>query len=272
MASIKNVQELKTHKNESLKKLDELHNHFIKKGDHKKSDLISYWIKDYVKFLRIEESFKPSNLKKYKRGEIIKVSLGYRIGSEQGGLHYAVVLDKSNSIHSPVVTIIPLSSIKETKVLSSLPKDNIDLGTEIFDKIFAKLTKHVDSVEEEKLSIETKQNEIKEILDLKLSNVAITDDDILKQNAIQLQLSEEILQCSERITKLIKMHDTSIKLKKEILKMKSGSIALVNQITTVSKIRIYDPKKSNDILSNIKLSNEYLNLIDQTIKECYTNS
>ncbi len=29
--------------------------------------------------------------------------------------------------------------------------------------------------------------------------------------------------------------------------MKCGSIALVNQITTISKIRIYDPKTDHDI-------------------------
>jgi hypothetical protein len=41
--------------------------------------------------------------------------------------------------------------------------------------------------------------------------------------------------------------------KKEVSKMKSGSIALVNQIRTVSKIRIYDPKTNFDVLSGVKL-------------------
>ena len=36
---------------------------------------------------------------------------------------------------------------------------------------------------------------------------------------------------------------------KEIGKMKSGSIALVNQITTISKIRIRDPKSTSGVLS-----------------------
>ena len=53
--------------------------------------------------------------------------------------------------------------------------------------------------------------------------------------------------------------------------MKQGSIALVNQITTVSKIRIYDPKTDYDILSNIKLSNEKLDLLDAEIIKRYTN-
>ena len=57
---------------------------------------------------------------------------------------------------------------------------------------------------------------------------------------------------------------------KETSKMKKGSIALVNQITTISKIRIYDPKTNNDILSHIKLSNEKLDMIDAEIIRMYT--
>ena len=53
--------------------------------------------------------------------------------------------------------------------------------------------------------------------------------------------------------------------------MNRGSIALVNQITTISKIRIYDPKTDHDILSTIKLSNEKLNLIDAEIQRKFTN-
>ena len=53
--------------------------------------------------------------------------------------------------------------------------------------------------------------------------------------------------------------------------MKHGSIALVSQITTVSKIRIYDPQTDHDILSGIKLSNEKLDLIDYEIRKSFTN-
>ena len=60
-------------------------------------------------------------------------------------------------------------------------------------------------------------------------------------------------------------------MRKEVLKMKQGSIALVNQITTISKIRIYDPKTDYDILSNFKLSNEKLDVLDREITKKYTN-
>lgn len=61
------------------------------------------------------------------------------------------------------------------------------------------------------------------------------------------------------------------KMRAEVLKMKHGSIALVSQITTVSKIRIYDPQTDHDILSGIKLSNEKLDLIDYEIRKSFTN-
>lgn len=53
--------------------------------------------------------------------------------------------------------------------------------------------------------------------------------------------------------------------------MKKGTIALANQITTISKQRIYNPKKDLDILSGIKLSAEKMSLIDKKIKELYIN-
>ena len=53
--------------------------------------------------------------------------------------------------------------------------------------------------------------------------------------------------------------------------MKKGSIALINQITTISKQRIYNSKKDMDILSGIKLSNEKMNLIDEKIKKLFLN-
>lgn len=51
--------------------------------------------------------------------------------------------------------------------------------------------------------------------------------------------------------------------------MKESSIALVNQITTISKIRIYDPRGTHDVLSGISLTKESMDKINQKIKELY---
>lgn len=57
------------------------------------------------------------------------------------------------------------------------------------------------------------------------------------------------------------------KIKDEIEKMKIGSIALIEQITTISKQRIFD----DDILRNVRLSSSSLDLIDKKIKKYFTN-
>lgn len=49
-----------------------------------KADKLAYWLEDYCKFLNYENSFKPSYLKSYKRGDVIKANLGYNIGNEEG--------------------------------------------------------------------------------------------------------------------------------------------------------------------------------------------
>lgn len=71
--------------------------------------------------------------------------------------------------------------------------------------------------------------------------------------------SKELKKISQRVEYLNKMQT-------EILKMKHGSIALIHQITTISKQRIY----KTPVLSGIKLSNASLDLIDKKIKKLYT--
>ena len=101
----------------------------------KRELLLSSWLSEYAKFIKQEETFKPQYLKRYKRGEIIMVNLGYRIGNEEGGPHYAIVLDKANSPYSGIVTILPLSSKKPT---TQMNKFTIDLENEIYSKLYQK--------------------------------------------------------------------------------------------------------------------------------------
>ena len=60
------------------------------------------------------------------------------------------------------------------------------------------------------------------------------------------------------------------KIGEEISHMKEGSIALVNQITTISKIRIFDPRNLKGVLAGISLSEESMEQINQKVKELYT--
>ncbi len=65
------------------------------------------------------------------------------------------------------------------------------------------------------------------------------------------------------------MFKTAQKIQAELSKMKKGSIAMVGQITTISKQRIYDPQKTGDILSGIRISDESLDMINEKMKQLY---
>lgn len=55
-------------------------------------------------------------------------------------------------------------------------------------------------------------------------------------------------------------------MEKEISKMQKDSIALINQITTISKQRIF----KDIVRKNVKISNESLDLIDKQIIKFFT--
>ncbi|MDE6892680.1 MAG: type II toxin-antitoxin system PemK/MazF family toxin, partial [Lachnospiraceae bacterium] len=193
--------------------------------------------------------FSPSSLKSYKRGDIIKIHLGYNIGSEEGGLHYAVIVEKDNSIHNPVITIVPLTSLKPNKDLTHLRSGEVFLGNELFSKFALKFKEQFYSTKNTHSELSQQIKELK------------TNENILRSD----------VQTLERQQKEISIQlDYLEKMKTEISKMKQGSIALVNQITTVSKIRIYDPKTTKDMFSGITLSDDGLNKIDQEIIKKFT--
>lgn len=252
MKKIKTREEVKQHKNDSINTLNTYLDTLIDSinaNQNLKADKLSYWINDWVTFLDYESAFSPSSLRRYKRGEIIKVHLGFNIGSEEGGLHYAVVLDKENTKSSPVITIVPLTSVKETTDIANLKKGSIFLGNDLFTNLSAKVSSTRKFLTDEL-----------DLMDKLLNDRIANGSTRAEVNEMQIRIDA----ATEKINLLSRM-------KCEVQKMKSGSIALVNQITTISKIRIYDPKTDHDILSNIKLSNEKLDLIDNEIRKNFTS-
>lgn len=251
MSKEKTTDDLSNHKLSSLKKINTFLDSLISSGDLKKqgkSDKLCYWLEDWTTFLEFESNFSPINLRRYKRGEIIKVHLGFNVGSEEGGLHYAVVIDKQNAKSSPVLTIIPLTSVKPHTNIEKLKKGSIFLGNELFTNLSSKISM-VDR------NLKSEIEELHKLIGDLENNYSIEQSTIIKTKLVDAEKELSLLN----------------KMRKEVLKMKSGSIALVNQITTISKIRIYDPKTDHDIMSGIKLSNEKLDMIDNEIKINFTN-
>lgn len=247
----KSTEELRQHQERAIGKMNDYMSSLIESNDTKtkgKGDKLSYWLEDWTTFLNYEPEFNPIHLRRYKRGEIIKVHLGFNIGSEEGGLHYAVVLDKSNPKSSPVLTIVPLTSLKQNQDIKHLKSGNIFLGNELFTSLQAKYSSTLKHLEEEISLLQEMANSIN-------FNIGSSDTCLINRK----------LEHAKNESQLLK------RMSSEIMKMKKGSIALVNQITTISKIRIYDPKTDHDILSNVKLSNEKLDLIDDEIRKKFTN-
>lgn len=56
---------------------------------------------------------------------------------------------------------------------------------------------------------------------------------------------------------------------KEINLMKKGSIANVNQLTTISKMRILAPRFKDDFLAGVTIEDEYLEQIDIKIRDLF---
>lgn len=261
MSNKKTKEEVRKHSKEAIGQLNNLLETYISSNEDStisKADKLSYWLEDYTKFLSYEPSFKPNKLKRYKRGEIIKVHLGYNIGSEEGGLHYCVVLDKENSINNPVVTVIPLTSVKNSTDINKLRPGSVYLGNSLYTAMFSKLGSLL-STHKQEIAV------LKEEL-IKLSETLKT----VGMSGQQLNdISDKINNAKNNLNKLEQEKILINKIKKESEKMNKGSIALVSQITTISKIRIYDPKTNFDILSKIKLSNENLDLIDAELKKLF---
>ncbi len=259
----------------SLNNLLELYINDPSQKHLKKANLISYWIKDYVRFINFEEKFDPTKNIAYKRGNIVKLNFGFNIGSEYGGLHYGVVLDNKNSHNSPVLTIIPLTSIKENKPVHS---NSVDLGNEIYRLLKLKY----DTISK---SLRSEMESIAEILSIasafvNLSRASMseaaecTDSNEYSQ---KMQIASEYIETAEALQKTWEEKqshnadekDCLDKIGFEISQMKEGSIALVNQITTISKMRIFDPRNLRGVLAGISLSEESMEKINKKVKELY---
>lgn len=163
-------------------------------------------------------------------------------------------LEKNNSINSPVITVVPLTSVKPATDVEHLKPGCVYLGNELFTSLNSKIIttqKHLSS------NIANAQERLEHLKQ-------IAPSDYSSENFSELDSLQKDLANMRRESSLHSRMQT------EINKMKKGSIALVGQITTISKIRIYDPKTNYDILSNVKLSNEMLDRIDNEIIKKFT--
>lgn len=272
-------EEIIQNKKLAIKKLNNLLESFINdpSGKHlKKANLLSYWIKDYVRMINFEEKFEPTKNISYKRGNIVKVDFGFNIGAEYGGLHYGIVLDNNNAHNSPVVTVIPLTSIKSEKETHF---NSVELGNEIYRSLKIKYDTISKALKEEQEEIKNELLLFKVLVDLTTQKTdelkacelnSQTFDQKLSDAQTYLDASRKLQHIWEEKEQHNKEQQEYLdKIGLEISRMKEGSIALVNQITTISKIRIFDPRNLKGVLSGISLSEENMEKINKKMKKLY---
>ncbi|MBC7325001.1 MAG: type II toxin-antitoxin system PemK/MazF family toxin, partial [Moorella sp. (in: Bacteria)] len=71
--------------------------------------------------------FNPQRLLRYSRGDIVFLDFGFNVGTEFGGLHWAVVIE-DNPKTSGNVTVVPLSSLDKNKSIENLHRGEVYLG------------------------------------------------------------------------------------------------------------------------------------------------
>lgn len=257
---------------------------------YKQAVLLSYWYETYEKLLRKEENFKQQKKYfKYKRGQILFVNFGYRIGHELGGNHYCVVVSNNDSTHSGNVTVVPLRSFKGRinkrfqvnledslqmsiaynikKIISSLKESSET------NRTIANTLEYVFNAESADLILDSFDNLLEEfsddykIINL-IHNVRLY---FLNNNTDELNNSIDDIKAFikkriERIEKEVPLMENKLS---KALELNKGSVADINQITTISKLRILNPRRKEDTLSNVILDSKYMDQINNKIKELF---
>lgn len=100
--------------------------------------ILQKWLIDWAKYLLKEKIFNTSNMPHFKQGDIVRVDFGWRIGSEFGGIHYAIVIEKNNNPSNPMIFLVPMSSYEPGYRIN---RNDVDLGKCVGNKYsFAVLT------------------------------------------------------------------------------------------------------------------------------------
>lgn len=225
----------------ALSQISILFQSWIDSGNHyllNKATLVAYWLRDYTAFLRLEDTFSPHSVPRLKRGHVIVVDFGFRIGKEFGGRHFAVVVDNQNSLNSAIVTVVPLFSLKDGYTPSKYT-------CKLDDGIYEPMLQRAKAIlaEAQQLSEE-------------LSTVEQEEKRSTPEYRAKVAVASSLIERGKRILA-------------EMEHMKSGSIANSCQITTISKLRIKRPLNKNDPLYGLRLSSRDMEKINEQVSQLF---
>lgn len=234
-------------KSKCMSELDEYINGLINEN-YKQSVILTYWIRSFKNYLKQEKTFESKYLPVYKYGSVVEIDLGYRVGSEFGGQHYGIVINKKDKKANPNLTIIPMRSMK-----NNIHYTEVDIGKEFYN------------LAENKVELLTQQK-------TDLVNKYLEDIDKLEENYKNNNDEDnknDINRLNERSNNIItNIKELNLCLQR-ISKLKYGSIALPNQVLTISKMRVRDPISTRDTLYGITLSDSTMEKIKKEFDRIY---
>lgn len=272
--------------------------HLLQKMDdegNKRSDKIAQWVENWVKYLKKEQVFNSRSIQALKRGSIVYADFGFNVGREYGGLHYAIVLNKTDARSNHLLHVLPLTSVKETTDISNLKYFQFLIGDEVFQllknkanrkiieltELYDRFSKKDDELHERSVMVESLIEDNKKTFEI-LKNLPDSDIDdssieqiltINKNIDFASAEADKIKQeAKENATLLAELEEKMEYANKFILKtqnMNKDSIVLLNQVTTISKMRLRDPKNNNSILNGIVLSDDTMDKIDEALKNIF---
>ncbi len=272
--------------------------HLLQRMDdegNKRSDKIAQWIENWVKYLKIEQVFNPRSIQALKRGSVVYADFGFNVGREYGGLHYAIVLNKIDARSNHLLHVLPLTSVKETTDISNLKYFQLPIGDEVFQLLINKANRKIIELTELYDRFSKKDDELHKrvemveslIEDNKKAFETLKNSPDFDRNDYSIEqiltINKNIDFASEQADKirqeakenailLAELKDKLEYANKFILKtqnMNKDSIVLLNQVTTISKMRLRDPKNNNSILNGIVLSDDTMDKIDEALKNIF---
>lgn len=251
--------------------------------DYHRAAVLYYGLFGQLEKLKNEKIFHQNNKKHFislKRGSIIKIDFGLPLGSEFGGLHYAIVLHDSNAAN-PLVSVLPIKSYKGNNIY----KTDILFDEEIYRAIRSHLLiaksirRHRIKAFKTFLRDHNKRIEnlfaqaAKEGFSLKKDSFDLLGVIIHGSNQLKTALressnipKEELKKMQDRI--LRNMNNVKV-IAQESKKFKKQSVGITSQVRTLSKIRIKFPSNRFDPLYNIRIDSETLNKIRQALRSYY---
>lgn len=202
-----------------------------------------------------EDKYDPKRNVRYKRGDVIFANFGFNLGTEFGGNHYAIVLDKESHRNAGSVTVIPLTSLKKD-VADIYPRD-VFLGSELYEKLDIKFHSNLKSLKE-------RQREYQALL-----QILVNEKNNLSSNGSNPPVPQLVEKLKKELSTFTADIENTEKIRDELSSMKTGSIAKIEQIRSISKMRIYNPRRSSDPLYGIRISETAMECINSKIKELY---